>query len=55
MNITNSAFDNMNEHNEYEQSHRHKIQNNKNTMNFNKFGDRQEKINFYPEEDLDEL
>lgn len=24
-------------------------------MNFNKFGDQQDKINFYPEEDLDEL
>ena len=39
MNMTNSVFENMNERNEDEQSHRHKIQNNKNNMHFNKFED----------------
>jgi hypothetical protein len=55
MNVTNSvAFENMNEHNDYEQSHKLKIQNNRNNMNFNKFGDPPQKIDFYPEA-LDEL
>lgn len=42
MNITNSvAFENMNEHNDFEYSHRHKnVQKlqNKEMINFNKFG-----------------